>query len=130
MTAKIVLTDDEAQALREVLAALSVIEDRDLRHDHVIEITRETWRDLLLRPASRLRRVGRPAIEAAIRGTTPLDGPVAPPIPITRDRVTGGPIFSPSDLRRRLAETERQLKDMTEARDVLAARLTEQENQP
>jgi hypothetical protein len=54
---RIELTEDEADALREVLAALSVIEERGLRHDRVIEISREVWRDMLLRPASRLRRI-------------------------------------------------------------------------
>lgn len=54
----VVLTPDEADALREIIGALAVIERVHLKFDRdVIEITRMAWRDLLLRPAARLQRV-------------------------------------------------------------------------
>lgn len=54
----ICLTEDEASALREILGALTVIGEHGYFNEkHLIEITPETWRDLLVRPAQRLRRV-------------------------------------------------------------------------
>lgn len=53
----ICLTLAETRALAELIAMLATIEDRGLRHDHVIEISRELWRDMVMRPAEGLRRV-------------------------------------------------------------------------
>ena len=58
MAETICLTDDETAALREIIAALSVIEERGFASDQrVCEITVQMWRDMLVRPAQRLRRV-------------------------------------------------------------------------
>ena len=63
----ICLTPDEAAAMREIIAALATIEERGLRQDWVIEISREAWRDLLLRPAARLRRITAPRLSESVR---------------------------------------------------------------
>jgi hypothetical protein len=60
----ICLTEDEAAALREVLAMLAVMEERGLDDRDTITISRQMWRDMLLRPAQRLRRVTQRAILA------------------------------------------------------------------
>jgi hypothetical protein len=52
----ICLTDEEAVALRQILAALAVIEERGLRHDRVIEVSQAMWQDILVRPAEPLMR--------------------------------------------------------------------------
>jgi hypothetical protein len=60
----ICLTPDEAEALSEVLAMLAVIDDRANSHpQRLVTISRETWRDMLLRPAQRLLRVRLAALE-------------------------------------------------------------------
>ena len=52
----IVLNDEEGQALRALLAALSVLEDRGFNPEtHMLEITRETWRFMLDEPKRVLR---------------------------------------------------------------------------
>lgn len=69
----ICLTDDEATALRDVLAMLAVIEERGLGQNHTIEISRELWRDMLLRPAQRLHRVGRLSLGSAVGSAVGTD---------------------------------------------------------
>jgi hypothetical protein len=54
---RICLEPEEVRALRELLAALSVMEEQFVRGDRVLEISNMAWRDLVMRPAQGLRRV-------------------------------------------------------------------------
>ena len=66
MSEPICLTEDEVAALREIIVGLSVIEERGFDDDRrVCEISVQLWRDMLVRPAQRLRRVTTPRIESA-----------------------------------------------------------------
>lgn len=52
------LTPEEVASLRALLASLSVMEGRLLRHhDRVLEITDAAWQEMVIRPADGLRRV-------------------------------------------------------------------------
>lgn len=54
----ICLTEDEAAALREILAMLATIGERGFIDDRqMVEITAQTWHHELVRPAQRLRRI-------------------------------------------------------------------------
>ena len=54
----ICLTEDETAALRTILAALATIgESSYFNERRMVEITPETWHELLVKPAQRLRRV-------------------------------------------------------------------------
>jgi hypothetical protein len=57
MSEPICLEPDEVRALRDLLAALSVMEEQFSRGDRVLEISDMAWRDLVMRPALGLRRV-------------------------------------------------------------------------
>jgi hypothetical protein len=58
MSERICLTDDEAAALRDILAALSVIGERGFDDERqMVEMSYQLWREMLLRPAARLVRV-------------------------------------------------------------------------
>ena len=70
----ICLTEDEQDALRQVLAMLAVIGERGFDEpDRMVHITAHMWQDQLVRPAQRLRRVARAREYAALAATSTLN---------------------------------------------------------
>ena len=66
----ICLDESEVKALRELLAMLMTMESRagnqdPEHHPSSLIITRELWRDMILRPAQGLRRITTPKLPAA-----------------------------------------------------------------
>lgn len=53
----VLLTEDEAEALAEILSMLATMEERAIGPNGVLEVSRELWNDTLVRPARRLSRL-------------------------------------------------------------------------
>lgn len=62
----ICLTPAEIESLRELIAMLATIEERGFDHEKpgCVVVTKQLWRDMILRPAMGLRRVTTKRIKA------------------------------------------------------------------